>query len=247
MSCCLNELRWQTHLPGANELTNTLRLRQNGRNFADDIFKCIFLNENAWILLKISLKFVPKVRINNIPALVQIMAWRRPCDYHYLNQWWLVYWRIYASLGLNELMVLIAWVQHASLALQVNHFEEIHDVTSAADTRLSNVTIFRNLGIYKLELKMQVKSMKRGLCVPVIFLLIFKSCFWNNDYVFSSFFGTWSLLWVKSFILVSRTNYLVENGWDIRDSKKIWLVPSVRIWPITLLSGIPHGDVWWWC
>ena len=27
---------------------------------------------------KISLKFVPKIRINNIPALVQIMAWRRP-------------------------------------------------------------------------------------------------------------------------------------------------------------------------
>ena len=32
------------------------------------------------ISLKISLKFVPKVRINNIPALVQIMAWRRPGD-----------------------------------------------------------------------------------------------------------------------------------------------------------------------
>ena len=59
---------------------NTLRPRQNGRYFADDIFKCIFLNENAWILLKISLKFVPKVRISNIPALVQIMAWRRPGD-----------------------------------------------------------------------------------------------------------------------------------------------------------------------
>ena len=26
---------------------------------------------------------------------------------HYLNQWWLVYWRIYASLGLNELKVLL--------------------------------------------------------------------------------------------------------------------------------------------
>ena len=25
---------------------------------------------------------------------------------HYLNQWWWVYWRIFASLGLNELMVL---------------------------------------------------------------------------------------------------------------------------------------------
>ena len=61
-------------------LVNTLRPRQNGRHFADDIFKCIFLNENAWISLKISLKFVPKVRINNIPALVQIMAWRRPGD-----------------------------------------------------------------------------------------------------------------------------------------------------------------------
>ena len=32
------------------------------------------------IALKISPKFVPKVRINNIPALVQIMAWRRPGD-----------------------------------------------------------------------------------------------------------------------------------------------------------------------
>ena len=28
--------------------------------------------------IKISLKFVPKGPINNIPALVQIMAWRRP-------------------------------------------------------------------------------------------------------------------------------------------------------------------------
>ena len=59
---------------------NTLRPRQNGRRFADDVFKCIFLNENEWISLKISLKFAPKVPINNIPALVQIMAWRRPGD-----------------------------------------------------------------------------------------------------------------------------------------------------------------------
>ena len=59
---------------------NTLRPRQYGRHFADDIFECIFLNENVVISLKISLKFVPKVWINNIPALVQIMAWRRPGD-----------------------------------------------------------------------------------------------------------------------------------------------------------------------
>ena len=59
---------------------NTLRPRQNGHHFADDIFKCIFLNENVWIPINISLKFVPKGQINNIPALVQIMAWRRPGD-----------------------------------------------------------------------------------------------------------------------------------------------------------------------
>ena len=32
-----------------------------------------------WILIKISLKFVPKGQINNIPALVQIMAWGQLC------------------------------------------------------------------------------------------------------------------------------------------------------------------------
>ena len=59
---------------------NTLRPRQNGRHFPDDIFKRIFVNENARILIEISLKFVPKGPISNIPALIQIMAWRRPGD-----------------------------------------------------------------------------------------------------------------------------------------------------------------------
>ena len=59
---------------------NTLRPRQNGRHFPDDILKWIFLNENVWISINISLKFVPGGPINNIPALVQIMAWRRPGD-----------------------------------------------------------------------------------------------------------------------------------------------------------------------
>ena len=82
---------------------NTLRLRQNGRHFTDNILKCIFLNENIWISLKISLKFVPEVQINNIPALVQIMLGTDQATSHYVEQWWLVYWGIYASLGLNEL------------------------------------------------------------------------------------------------------------------------------------------------
>ena len=58
----------------------TLRPRQNGRHFPDDIFKWIFLKENVWISIKISLKFVPKVPINNIPALALITAWCRSGD-----------------------------------------------------------------------------------------------------------------------------------------------------------------------
>ena len=61
-------------------LINTLRPRQNGCYFPDNISEGIFLKENVWIPIKISLKFVPKSPINNIPALVQIMAWRRPGD-----------------------------------------------------------------------------------------------------------------------------------------------------------------------
>ena len=84
----------------------TLRPRQNGRHFADDTFKYIFLNENVIISAKISLKFVPKGSINNIPTLVQIMAWRRPGDKPLSEPMmvrYLDYRRIYASLGLNEL------------------------------------------------------------------------------------------------------------------------------------------------
>ena len=59
---------------------NTLEPRANGRHFPDYVFKCIFLNRNLWISIKISLKLVPGGPINNIPALVQIMAGRRPGD-----------------------------------------------------------------------------------------------------------------------------------------------------------------------
>ena len=64
----------------AGLVLNTLRPRQNERHIADDTFKRIFVNENVGILIEISLKFVPKGPINNIPALVQIMASRRPGD-----------------------------------------------------------------------------------------------------------------------------------------------------------------------
>ena len=55
----------------------TSRLRQVGRNFADDVFTYIFFNECCCILIEFSLKYVRKGPIDNNPALVQIMAWRR--------------------------------------------------------------------------------------------------------------------------------------------------------------------------
>ena len=55
--------------------------------------------ENVWISLQDFTDFI--FRINNIPALVQIMAWRRPGDKP-LSEPMTVYRRMYASLGLNE-------------------------------------------------------------------------------------------------------------------------------------------------
>ena len=57
-----------------------MRPTQNDRHITDDVSKCIFSNGNVWISVKISLKFVPKIPTNNIPAFVQIMAWRSSED-----------------------------------------------------------------------------------------------------------------------------------------------------------------------
>ena len=82
---------------------NTLRLRQRAT-----IFKWIFVNENVWIFIKISLKFVPKGAISNIPALVRIMPWRqsgnKPLSQFIWTNDGLVSWRIYTSLSLDELL-----------------------------------------------------------------------------------------------------------------------------------------------
>ena len=49
---------------------NSSPLGQNGRHFADVIFRCIFLNENFRTSIHISLKFVSKGIIDNKSALV---------------------------------------------------------------------------------------------------------------------------------------------------------------------------------
>ena len=103
---------------------NTLRSRQKGHRFANDTFKHIFLNENVRITIEISLKFVAKGRINNNPALLQIMVWRRPGDKP-LSEPMMVYWRIYVSLGLIELrispctLMILLWFWNAFTILAI--------------------------------------------------------------------------------------------------------------------------------
>ena len=76
--------RW-AHLSGGTRSTkfcilNAFRPRQNVRHFPGNLFSNAFFNENVQISIKVSLKFVPGGPVNNFPALVQIMAWRRPGD-----------------------------------------------------------------------------------------------------------------------------------------------------------------------
>ena len=67
-----DEILWQPfpHGQGHISVFNSSPSEQNGRLLADNIFKCIFVNEKFSILIKISLKFVPKGPIDNNPALV---------------------------------------------------------------------------------------------------------------------------------------------------------------------------------
>ena len=76
--CCFSVTQW-----GIIELM--CNLTHWGRDKVAAIFqktlsKCIFFSKNVLILLRISLRFVPNGPINNIPALFQIIAWRRPGD-----------------------------------------------------------------------------------------------------------------------------------------------------------------------
>ena len=62
--CSLKIIQFQ------DQVLNSSLPGQNGRHIVDNIFICIFVNENFCILIKISLKFVRKGPIDNNPAFV---------------------------------------------------------------------------------------------------------------------------------------------------------------------------------
>ena len=120
-------------------MLNTLRPRQNGRHFPEDIFKCIFLNEYVWISIKISLKFVPWGPINNIQALAQIMAWHRPCNKPLSEP------MIYASLSLDELTTSSTHIDHIT---EPSHYHSQFSQNSSKQIPHSSPIRTRNGGVF---------------------------------------------------------------------------------------------------
>ena len=82
---------------------NTLRSRQNGRHFADDILKYIFLKKMHEFHLRFHLSLFLRFELTIFQHWFRYWLGAGQATSHYLNQWWLVYWHIYASLGFNEL------------------------------------------------------------------------------------------------------------------------------------------------
>ena len=66
-------------------------------------FSMHFLEWKLWISLKISPKFFLRFQYTILQSLFRWWLGTDQSTSHYLNQWWTVYWRIYASHGLNDL------------------------------------------------------------------------------------------------------------------------------------------------
>ena len=82
------------------------------------IYRCNLFNENLCISLEISVKFVPDDPINNNPASDQVMAWAEQAQAITWTNDGLIYWRIYASLGHNDLkMVCVYAIEYAFVLL----------------------------------------------------------------------------------------------------------------------------------
>ena len=81
---------------------NSLRPRLNRCDFADDNFKYIFVNENV-LISNFHLRLFPRIQLTITQHRFGYWLGADQATNHYLSQWVLFYWRVYASLALNEL------------------------------------------------------------------------------------------------------------------------------------------------
>ena len=89
---------------------NSLRPRQNCRHFALDTFKRFLF---------------PRPQLTIVHHWCRCWLGAGQATSEYLNQWWLVYWRIYASLGLNELNTLrtYQWIEWSLIEIMACQFQ----------------------------------------------------------------------------------------------------------------------------
>ena len=178
---------------------NPLRPRQNGRHFADDTFKRIFVNENVRISIKISLKFVPKCPIDNIPALFQIMAWRRPGDKP-------LYEPMMVSLLTHVCVIWPQWVKNmvcsaVSPGLRMG-------VCASFWAEAPGVVPWLHLGT-RLWLVQSRSPTKALIYVPLIFTMPGHPFLILLEYTCITLTGTfWSVLWVFDRKMWSRSLYV---------------------------------------
>ena len=73
-----------------------------GRDNMAAIFQTTFSNAFSWMkMFKFRLRFHPRVQLTIFQHWFRLWLGAGQATSHYLNQWWSVYWRIYASLGLK--------------------------------------------------------------------------------------------------------------------------------------------------
>ena len=108
---------------GISHLNNTLRPRQ-----MDAISQTTFSKAFSWMqMFEFRLKFhwslFPRVQLTIFQQWFRLWLGAVQATSHYLNQWWLVYRRIYPSLGLIELS--FNNVEHQKLFLNIPEYSQL--------------------------------------------------------------------------------------------------------------------------
>ena len=101
-------VRWWNTLRALSALSTGIfkdNLTHWGRDKMAAISQTTFSNAFPWMkMLELRLNFHWSLFLRVQLTTFQLWFGAVQATSHFLNQWWLVYWRIYASLGLNELI-----------------------------------------------------------------------------------------------------------------------------------------------
>ena len=107
--------RWRAVGVSLGSFESKCFLTHWGRDKMDAVSQATLSNAFSWTeMLEFRLRFhwilFLRVQLPIIQHLFRQWLGAGQVTSHYLNQWWLVYWRIYASLGRNELIV--DWISY---------------------------------------------------------------------------------------------------------------------------------------